>query len=117
MPAGWAVRMHPHILSKALDGTLRRAPLGIIGVRFAGFFPYRRHHWHDLTFWITFLAQTGALGLLVGGVCQWHKQNILGESGMWAVQVFRALAYLFFGSLLLDISSFLSLVEISNPQI
>ncbi|CAK0779986.1 hypothetical protein CVIRNUC_004906 [Coccomyxa viridis] len=84
---------------------------------YSGFFPYRRHHWHDLTFWITFLAQTGALGLLVGGVCQWHKQNILDESGMWAVQVFRALAYLFFGSLLLDISSFLSLVEISNPQI
>ena len=88
-----------------------------MSMRPAGFFPYRRHHWHDLTFWITFLAQTGALGLLVGGVCQWHKQNILDESGMWAVQVFRALAYLFFGSLLLDISSFLSLVEISNPQV
>lgn len=99
--------------AKALKNGVPR----LMDVCLVGFFPYRRHHWHDLTFWITFLAQTGALGLLVGGVCQWHKQNILDESGMWAVQVFRALAYLFFGSLLLDISSFLSLVEISNPQI
>ena len=106
-----------HALSSALHECLRRACIGIISVPPAGLFPFRRHHWHDLTFWITFLAQTGAVGLLIGGICQWHKQNILDESGMWAVQVFRAVTYLFFGSLLLDVSSFLSLVEISNPQV
>ena len=39
------------------------------------------------------------------------------RSGMWAVQVYRAISYLFFGSLLLDISSFLTLMEISNPNL
>ena len=70
-----------------------------------------------MTFWITFLANIGALGLLIGGVCQWEKQDIMERSGMWAVQVYRALTYLFFGSLLLDISSFLTLMEISNPNL
>ena len=83
----------------------------------AGFFPFRSRQVRDLTFWITFLADVGALGLLVGGVCQWEKQHILERSGILAVQLYRALAYLFFGSLLLDVSSFLSLVEISNPDL
>ncbi len=41
----------------------------------------------------------------------------MDRSGMWAVQVYRGLAYLMFGSFLLDVSAFLTLVEISNPQL
>lgn len=83
----------------------------------AGFFPFRSRQCRSLTFWITFLANTGAVGLLIGGVCQWEKEDIIERSGMWAVQTYRAVAYLFFGSLLLDVSSFLTLMEISNPDL
>jgi hypothetical protein len=83
----------------------------------AGFFLYRPRQFHSLTFWITFLANMGALGLLIGGICHWEKQEIMDHSGMWAVQLYRGLAYLFFGSFLLDASAFLTLVEISNPEL
>jgi hypothetical protein len=39
------------------------------------------------------------------------------RSGILAIQLYRGLAYLFFGSFLLDVSAFLSLVEISNPEL
>ena len=83
----------------------------------AGFFPYRPRQVRSLTFWITFLANIGALGLLIGGVCQWEKQAIMERSGLWAIQVYRGIAYLIFGSFLLDVSSFLTLIEISNPDL
>lgn len=43
------------------------------------------------------------------------QQPILRACGI--AQVYRGVAYLVFGSFLLDVSAFLTLVEISNPQL
>lgn len=80
----------------------------------AGLLPFGTRQWASLTFWVCWTAAIGAVGLFIGGVCQWNKLHILSTSGMRAVQLYRALPYLVFGSLLLDVSSFLSLIELSN---
>ena len=81
-----------------------------------GFIPLSFKEACSLGFWANALGFWGSLGLLVGGICQWNLMKIMMRSGVKGVQLYRGLAYFAFGSLLLDTSQALILMELSNPD-
>lgn len=83
---------------------------------YKGFIPLSSKEACSLGFWANALGFWGSLGLLVGGICQWNLMKIMMRSGVKGVQLYRGLAYFAFGSLLLDTSQALILMELSNPD-
>jgi len=82
----------------------------------AGFIPLSSKEACSLGFWVNALGFWGALGLLVGGICQWNLMRIMMRSGVKGAQLYRGIAYFAFGSLLVDTSQVLILMELSNPD-
>lgn len=81
-----------------------------------GFIPLSLQEARSLGFWANALGFWGALGLLVGGICQWNLKKIMMRSGVKGVQLYRGISYFTFGSLLVDTSQLLILMELSNPE-
>lgn len=81
-----------------------------------GFIPLTLQEARSLRFWTNALGFWGALGLLTGGICQWNLKKIMIRSGVEGVQLYRGITYFVFGSLLVDVSQLLILMELSNPE-
>jgi hypothetical protein len=82
----------------------------------SGFVPLSWAEASNLGFVVNMLGIWGFIGLMSGGICQWNRTEIMAQSGVLGVQLYRGFAYFACGSLLVDISQFLVLIELLNPE-
>ena len=88
----------------------------LAGCNDAGFVSWSAAEAKTLGFWTNALGFWGSVGLLVGGICQWNLKKIMMRAGVKGVQLYRGIAYFASGSLLVDASQLLILMELSNPD-